>query len=143
MKPNDEIKKFMAAELAAGVTLSEVQNVINERFGCKLTFMDIRILAAEIESIDWSSRDPAPVEPKADEPAAAGEAAPGGKTKIETSKILRPGTLAGGTVKFASGASAEWFVDQRGQLGLDKVKGEPTETDVSEFQQELQKLFGR
>ncbi len=141
MNQDIEIKKFMAAELAAGRTLSEIQNAINEKFGCKLKFMDVRILAAELENVDWGKNDP--VEPVKEEPAEAAPAPASGVTKIETSKILRPGAMAGGSVTFISGASAEWYVDQYGQLGLDKVKGEPDEADIKDFQVELQKLFSR
>ncbi len=136
-----EIKKFMAAELAAGRTLSEIQNSVNEKFDCTLKFMDIRVLAAELEDVDWGKNDP--VEPVREEPEEASPAAGSGVTQIETSKILRPGAMAGGTEVFISGASAEWYVDQYGRLGLDKVKGEPTEEDVKDFQTELQKLFSR
>lgn len=141
MNQDIEIKKFMAAELAAGRTLSEIQNAINEKFGCKLKFMDVRILATELENIDWGKDDP--VEPVKEEPAEVAPAAASGVTKIETSKILRPGAMAGGSVSFISGASAEWYVDQYGRLGLDKVKGEPDEADIKDFQSELQKLFSR
>ena len=142
MNQDIEIKKFMAAELAAGRTLSEIQNAINEKFDRKLKFMDVRILAAELANIDWGKNDP--VEPVKEEPQAqAAPAAGTGVTKIETSKILRPGAMAGGSVTFISGASAEWYVDQYGRLGLDKVKGEPDEADIKDFQTELQKLFSR
>lgn len=142
MSDNPEIKQYLAEALKNGISLSEAQNLINEKFGVKLTFRDVRILAAELDSVDWRSRDP---EPPKEEAEAAPEAVPAGtgKTVVEASKVLQPGTLASGTVTFGSGASAEWFVDQRGQLGLDKVKGEPTDEDVKDFQLELQKLFGR
>ena len=51
--------------------------------------------------------------------------------------------MAHGPVKFASGASGEWVIDEFGRLGLDKVSGQPTENDIAEFQTELRKLFER
>ena len=88
---------------------------------------------------------PAEAAPAADNAAApADEAAPAtGKTKVEMSRVVRPGAAAEGTVSFGSGASAVWVIDQLGRLGLEKVVGEYTENDIREFQQELARLFGR
>lgn len=154
------IKRFVAQKLHEGVKLSDIQNMLAEELDCKMTFLDLRLMAAELEDVDWSKFDPA--EKKADVPAeaepAAGaesaaeaadessEAAPAaeaGKTTVELSRLTRPGAMAHGTVQFGSGASAEWLIDEMGRLGLDKVSGEPTENDIAEFQVELRKLFGR
>ena len=63
-----------------------------------------------------------------------------GETVVEISKLVRPGAAVSGSVKFASGVTAEWFLDQMGRLGLDAVKGgEPTREDIAAFQQALQK----
>ena len=160
MNQNLEMKKFMSEKLAEGLSLSDIQKLIAEKFGRKLTYMDIRVMASELDNVDWDAHDPKaqekakaaakkaeedknpdePVDPAVDSVPADGP----GKTVVELSKVVRPGTMAGGTVKFGSGVTAEWFVDQTGRLGLDKVKGgEPNETDVRDFQQELQKLFER
>ncbi len=144
MSDDMEIKRFMAQALADGKSLSEVQNMVNAEFSAKYTFMDIRILAAELENIDWSANDPVPEpeqEPAGEEPPQTGAA--DGKTVVESSPVLRPGTVAGGTVKFGSGATAEWFIDQTGRPGLDNVSGEPTEQDVIDFQNELRAMFAR
>ena len=65
----------------------------------------------------------------------------GGTTKVEISKLVRPGTAISGTVTFASGAHGEWYVDQMGRLGLslDDGSSKPTQDDVRKFQMELQK----
>ena len=112
--------------------------------------MDVRILAAELDGIDWQAKDPTPPARPApddndgtadpDTGAETGEATPG-KTVVELNKVVRPGALAEGTVRFASGASAVWVIDQFQRLGLDKVEGKPTESDIQDFQDELQKLF--
>lgn len=135
-----EIKKFIAQELNNGVNLSHVQDMVAEKFGVKYTFFEMRMLAAELENVDWKKLDPEP--PKAKEEAPAAAPAPGtGVCKVERSKLARPGALASGTVIFGSGATAEWILDQTGRLGLDKLVGEPTEEDFQEFQTELKKLF--
>ena len=138
-----EIKKFMSAKLAEGVSLSHLQDMVNEKFGTRMTFMEIRILASELEDVDWAARDPQKPEPEKKAEKEEPPAAPAGATKVEMSKIMRPGALAEGTVVFKSGASAIWFVDQTGRLGLDQVKGEPSEEDFADFQTELQKLFSQ
>ena len=153
------IKRFVAQKLHEGVKLSDIQNMLAEELDCKMTFLDLRLMAAELEDVDWSKFDPA--EKKAEAPAeaepaagaesaaeAAGEndepaPAAAGKTTVELSRLTRPGAMAHGTVQFGSGASAEWLIDEMGRLGLDKVSGEPTENDIAEFQVELRKLFGR
>jgi hypothetical protein len=143
-----EIKKFTAAELAAGVSLSDIQNHINAEFKTSLTYMDVRILASTLD-VDWRSLDPnAKKEEAVEEDAAVEEAAeevsetaPAG-TVVEVSPIARPGMMFSGSVKFASGSSAEWYVDNTGRLGLENLVGDkPNENDVKEFQIELDKAI--
>ncbi len=168
----NEIKHFMAEKLADGITLSEIQSLVNAEFKQNMTYMDIRIMASELE-VDWKKFDP---EKKVEAPAEAGaapaenvapaeadsaeDAAPAENTAaapempdlsdtvIEVSKIARPGMMFSGSVTFANGATAEWFLDNMGRLGLDDLQGEnPSEEDVRKFQialqLELRKLMGR
>ena len=113
-----EVKRFMAGEIAKGTSLSDLQQLVNEKFNQKLTYMDIRIMASELDGIDWNAHDPkAQAKAKAEEKAAAKEAdgaeeadggdalepdveaEPGdGKTVVEVSKLVRPGTALSGTV---------------------------------------------
>jgi hypothetical protein len=139
---NNEIKKFMAMELNNGTSLSDIQKLLADEHETKITFLDLRILASELENIEWEKPEEATDEDneKTEETEVA-EKATG--TVVEVSKLIRPGAVANGSVKFASGASAEWILNQQGQLGLDKAKGEPTEDDIREFQAELQKVFAQ
>lgn len=143
MSSNDlKIKRFIAQKLAEKESLSNIQKLVNEEFGTKLTYMEIRILASELEDVDWKAFDPAPV--KKDEEAEVEEALPASGTVVEVSKLVRPGTALSGTVTFRSGSKAEWYVDSYGRLGIENLQGEnPTEEDVREFQKELQKQLGR
>ena len=157
------IKRFMAQELQKGESLSEIQKLVNEKFSLRMTYMEIRILASELESVDWKALDPRAqaeaakkakeeaekkadgTEPGADIPEAEDEptaAAPaGGKTVVKLSKLARPGMMLSGTVKFASGSTAEWYVDNMGRLGLENLKGEkPTPEDIEAFQIELENV---
>ena len=164
MENEVEIKRFMAEQLQQGLSLSEIQQLVNDKFKVKMTYMDIRILASELDSIDWKALDPRAQaeaakkakeesEAKAAEAAAPGpeaeDAVPGtaaapagqGSTVVELSKIARPGMMLSGTVKFASGSTADWYVDQMGRLGLENLKGEkPTPEDVEAFQIELENV---
>jgi len=159
------IKRFMAQELQKGESLSEIQKLVNEKFSQHMTYMEIRILASELESVDWKALDPRAqaeaakkakeeAEKKAAETAEAGDGTPetaegdapaapagAGKTVVELSKLARPGMMLSGTVKFASGSTAEWYVDNMGRLGLENLKGEkPTPEDIEAFQVELENV---
>ena len=167
---NDEIKALIAQRVSEGISLSRIQDELTEK-GTRMTYMELRMLASEIESANWSRLDkeqpkketpveeaapqpideedgeeeddldlpPEPAEENATEPASDKVR---GKTVVELSKLMKPGTIANGTVKFGSGVTADWFLDQTGRLGLSKTSGKPDEIDIMEFQEELQKIFG-
>ena len=144
MDNTNEIKKFMAEKIAENIPLSDIQSMVNEKFNTRMTFMDIRIMASELE-VDWQKQEKVeePVKVEEAKPAeeADAEKAPA-KTTVELNKIVRPGAIASGTVNFASGVYAEWYIDNSGRLGLDKVVGgKPTEQDIEDFQVEMQKIF--
>ncbi len=134
-----EIKKFMAEELNNGVSLSNIQDQIAEKFGVKYTFLEMRMLAAELEDIDWQKLDPAT--PKKEEKIEPQPQPGDGVTRVTRNTVVRPGAVASGSVSFGSGASAEWLLDQYGRLSLDNEVGTPTEDDVKAFQDELRKMF--
>ena len=148
-----EIKRFVAAKLAEGESLSDIQNMVNAEFDQHMTYMDLRILASSLD-VDWQALDPnakkaaVPADdaaPAQDEPPAAAPDAPApdaapGDTVVEVGKLARPGMMLSGTVKFASGSTAEWYVDGMGRLGLENLVGaKPTQDDLEKFQIELDK----
>ena len=162
----NNIKIFMAEKIAAGVSLSDIQNMVNAEFKQNLTYMDIRIMASELE-IDWQQLNPQKEAAVEDvtaveaakkteevpaEEAPAEEAAPGmpdlSDTKIEISKIARPGMMFSGSVTLANGSTADWYLDNMGRLGVDNLQGDqPGQEDIEKFQialqLELRKLMGR
>ena len=161
----NSIKIFMAEKIAAGVSLSEIQNMVNAEFKQNLTYMDIRIMASELE-IDWQQLNPkkeaavedvtaveAPAPAETPAPDASAEAAAPGMpdlsdTKIEISKIARPGMMFSGSVTLANGSTADWYLDNMGRLGVDNLQGDqPGQEDIEKFQMalqiELRKLMGR
>lgn len=143
----DAIKVFMAEQIAEGISLSDIQNNVNEKFSCKMTYMEIRILASSLD-VDWKARDPQPAaqpeaeDASADAAAEAPDTVSDGKTVVEVNKLVRPGTALSGTVKFASGSTADWYVDQMGRLGIENLQGDqPTQEDVQAFQIELERAI--
>ena len=151
MNSSDEkkVKELLARYIADGITLSEAQNLINAELKLGLTYMDIRIIASTLE-IDWKKDDPHPAkeeEPQADDvaetdDAVSGEESAGNGTVVEISKLVRPGFMLSGTVKFASGSTADWYIDNANRLGLENLVGEkPTQEDIQLFQMELQRAI--
>ena len=155
-----QIASFMSEELAKGTGLSQLHAMVNEKFQTKLTYMDIRIIASELQ-IDWNATDPKAIaaakekakkeaEAKAAEEEAAraaengeapADAAPG-KCSITVNKVNPPGIFASGSVTFSSGTTADWYVDQTGRPGISNLKGEPpTQQEAEEFMMELQKVL--
>ncbi|OGV32453.1 MAG: hypothetical protein A2020_02040 [Lentisphaerae bacterium GWF2_45_14] len=161
------IKKIIAEQLTKGVSLSDIHKLLYDEHKIRMTFMDLRLMASEIENIDWSKSDTKATAVSsavdAEESIAedetsleddeiteddGGDALPGtdsgaegprGVTSVEVNKIARPGAVLSGSVNFGSGASAEWVLDQMGRIALTKAVGKPDEQDVKEFQVELQK----
>lgn len=164
----NEMKAFVAERLANGVSLSDIQKQLGEK-GVIIRFLDLRLMASELENVDWTklNKKEAPKEadlktaqPNPPQQASEDEfeeenfdedadapdeeetpADGGGATVVELSKVVRPGAVASGSVKFASGITAEWILDQHGRLGLDKPTGKPTPADIKGFQMELERLL--
>ena len=99
------IKRFVAKKLHEGVKLSDIQNMLAEELECKMTFLELRLMAAELEDVDWEKFDPtekketveeaAPIAentvPAAEAPAAdeAAPAAAAGKTNRRMGKLCK------------------------------------------------------
>ena len=139
---HDEIKAFIADRTREGHNLSKIQDMLAEQ-GVKMTFMELRLIASEIETSFWQNAEPQPeAAPEADAPAADdGKAAPRGRTTVTIDQLARPGFLATGGVSFGSGASGNWLLDQMGRLMFEKLEGKPDRQDLQEFQLELQRMF--
>ena len=127
------------------MSLSDAQTMINSELKVALTYMDIRIIASTLD-VDWKKSDPHPVKSEEDAPAeentdtAAGNPDEAGKTIVEISKLVRPGMALSGSVKFASGSKADWYLDRTGRLGLENLVGDqPTQEDIQLFQMELER----
>lgn len=166
----NEIKDFIVEKTLEGMAMTAIQDALAEA-GVKIKFMELRLLAAECDAVLEKKRQekaaaeakaaaanaektaaaaPAPAQvPAVPAPAAApaetaeAPAGPRGETTVTVSPIQRPGYLACGMVTFGTGGTAEWFLDQSGQLALDNLKGpEPDRQDQQEFVRELKKVLG-
>ena len=170
---HEQIKQFVAERVAEGISLSKIQDELTAQqvkiTFMELRLIASEIDTEELEKLDKKAEvkkeEPAPAAPAApaedipaeapaapaDEPEevpatpeeAPVEDAPRGPTVVEISKLAMPGTVMNGSVKFGSGVTADWFLDQMGRLALDKVEGgKPNEKDIQEFQIELRKMLG-
>ena len=53
-----EILKIIAEHLEQGLTLNEIHKILSSEHSVKMTFMELRLLSADIENMDWSKFDP-------------------------------------------------------------------------------------
>ena len=66
---HDEIKAFIADRTREGHNLSKIQDMLAEQ-GVKMTFMELRLIASEIETSFWQKAEPQPEPaPEQDKPA--------------------------------------------------------------------------
>jgi hypothetical protein len=141
MTLSDEHKATISTWIEAGANLPEIQKRLKEELGISLTYLETRLLADDLK---LRLKEPErPVEHAVDTlKDAAGEApAALGKVSVTIDQITRPGALVSGRVTFSDGEKAEWYLDQTGRLGLNaNTPGyRPTQTDVAEFQMELER----
>jgi hypothetical protein len=79
---------------------------------------------------------------KAAPPARPGK---GGSVSVSVDRVVKPGSLVSGTVRFSDGVSGSWFLDRLGQLALQTAKQgyKPSGSDLHAFQSELRKALER
>jgi hypothetical protein len=157
MMLNDAQRQQVAAWIAAGAKLSEIQNRLAAEFGLRLTYMDVRLL---VDDLKLTPKDQEPAKPAAPLAAPANKPAPPpdphesdtellpaeapppgpGGVSVTVDKIARPGAIVSGKVTFSDAQQADWYLDQTGRLGLvAKQPGyKPSPMDVQEFQVALQ-----
>lgn len=146
----DEAQKQKITQwIEEGLKLSDIQSRISSELGIQLTYMEARFLMDDL-GVKPKDKEPPP-EPKTPTtpPAEAAEAAtPGtaaGNVSVGVDQVTRPGALVSGKVTFSDGKQAEWYLDQMGRLGVvPKEEGyKPSQTDIMEFQAELQNQLAR
>jgi len=147
-------RKKVAAWIADGATISQIQSRLASELNQKLTYMEVRFL---VDDLKLTPKDPEP--PKVAAPVA--EAAkpvdkknsppptepPGarGGVSVTVDQLARPGAIVSGKVAFSDGQQADWHLDQTGRLGvLPRQPGyKPSAADVQQFQAALEKEISR
>jgi len=158
MNLNESQQKTVAAWVAEGMKLSEIQNRLASEFGLRLTYMEVRFL---VDDLKLKLKDPerpkapiptlpspaaAPVDEVAEGASAPAEPAPtGGQVAVTVDQLARPGALVSGKVKFSDGMSADWYLDQTGRLGVvpQQTGYKPSAPDVQEFQMALEREMAK
>ena len=152
MNLDESQRNKVAAWIADGLKLSEIQNRIVSELGLRLTYMEVRLL---VDDLKLTPKDPeppkpapvpdapammpapvpSPLAPLADEPTK-----PVGGVSVAVDQLARAGTLVSGGVTFSDGQRADWYLDQAGRLGVSPVQQgyKPSAADVQQFQIALQ-----
>lgn len=164
MQLDNSQKQTVTAWLEQGLGLSEIQKRLAADLGLKLTYMEVRLLLADLNLTPQDQEPPVPPDkpavPSPGPGAAAAPVGPGGtptaapappaadgtgRVSLTVDQVTRPGCLASGQVTFSDGQAGEWYMDQMGRLGVaPKLKGyRPSPQDVQEFQLALESQLAR
>lgn len=145
MTLNESQKKQVADWVASGLKLSEIQERLATEFGLRLTYMEVRLLLADL-NLMLKETEPPPGEkqPKQDKPEPTQPAQTGG-VNVTVDQLAQPGALISGKVTFSDGQRASWYLDQLGRLGVipEKQGYRPSAADMERFQLSLESELAR
>lgn len=143
----DVQKQKVVDWIQQGLKLSEIQTRLDTELGVRLTYMEVKMLLAELE---LRPKDQEPAKPAATlgspaEPTPSPAGAPpaeanlggthdlddsgaltpddlsstlGGNVSVTIDTITRPGSMVSGKVTFSDKKTADWYLDQYGRLGM-------------------------
>jgi hypothetical protein len=148
-------REKVAAWVAEGLKLSEIQNRISSELGLRLTYMDVRLLVDDLKLVPKDTESPKAVPTtlgSASNPtkstmdsgktgtASPAAPAPASGVSLSVDQLARPGAIVSGKVVFSDGNQAEWYLDQTGRLGLvpQQAGYRPPAADVQQFQLTLE-----
>jgi len=156
MNLDETQKKKVAAWVAEGLKLSEIQSRLAAEFGLRMTYMETRLLLDDLKLTpkDAESAKPAAVSNNQRTAAATGTPAESegskqrpntGGVSVTIDQIARPGALISGQVTFSDGNTATWYLDETNRLGIvPQQEGyRPTPADVQRFQAALEEELSR
>ena len=166
MNLDEAQKKKVAAWIAEGLTLSEIQSQLAAECGLRLSYLEMRLLMDDLRLKPTDRELPKTAPPVVgsaagetaplvtDKPQAAAEDKTGiketppsgvGGVSVVVDQLARPGALVSGKVTFSDGKSADWYLDQFGRLGVvPKEQGyKPSQADIQTFQGELEKQMAK
>jgi len=147
-------RKQVAAWIADGAKLSEIQTRLASELGLKFTYMEVRLLVDDLKLIPKDPEPPKvvapppeaakPVAEKTAPPPAPAASAPGG-VSVTVDQLARPGAIVSGKVAFSDGQQADWYLDQSGRLAVapKQLGYKPSAADVQQFQAALEKEISR
>ena len=162
MNLDEAQRQKVAAWIADGLKLSDIQNRLLAECGLKMTYMEVRLLVDDLKLVPKDPEPPKPATPigqalasgagpaAAAKPAAApaagpvsqpGEAPRGtGDVSVTVDQLARTGAIVSGKVTFSDGNAADWYLDQTGRLGVvTKQPGyKPPAADMQKFQMALE-----
>ena len=156
---NEERNRVIMEKLNEGMSLSDVQKFLERECGLRMTYFDLRMLAADLQ-VDWEKQDrpkadtsidvskapvqrpqPPPPQPQegadddeqpedgGEEQATPAPAPADGHSAIVLDETPIPGAAVSGTVTFPSGASGRWVLTRDGRFGLEPDEGSAQPTE--------------
>lgn len=168
MQFTEEQKQTIQKWAAEGLGLSDIQKRIASEWGISMTFMDVRLLVIDLacnikdkptpkdsKPLPQSKPGPDGLDNEFDQPenpATDGDdmmdpsaPASAGNVSVTLDRIMKPGAIVSGTVRFSDGVNAAWSLDQFGRLALhaDKPGYAPPQQDIASFQIELRNILSR
>jgi len=143
-----------------GTDLSDIQKLLGSELDVRVTYLETRFLLddlsieiakepepepepePEVEEAPESTGEEGPGDPEADlpaEPTLDGDAS----ATVTIDTVQRPRAIVSGRVTFDGGESVAWWLDQMGRLRMDTDNTEfkPSESQLMEFQRELQRAI--
>jgi hypothetical protein len=151
MSLDETQRKQVAAWIAEGLKIADIQKQMETQWGLRQTYLEVRLLVDDLKLVPKDPPPPPPPPaPTAKEAAPAGEelpprGLPASKVRVTLDQITRVGSMASGKVKFSDNKMAEWYLDQMGRLALaPSEKGyKPSAADLQDFQIALQSELER
>ncbi|HEY5911858.1 MAG TPA: hypothetical protein VJA21_14745 [Verrucomicrobiae bacterium] len=154
MQLDEAQRKKVAAWVAEGLKLSEIQNRLSSELGLRLTYMEVRMLVDDLKLVPKDLEPAKPAGPLLNAGAAsaappAGKAgakeapvaapSPTGGVSVTVDQLTRPGAVVSGKVTFSDGNRADWYFDQTGRLALASQQPgyRPPAEDLQQFQAAL------
>jgi hypothetical protein len=147
MNLDETQRKQVAAWIAEGLKIGDLQKRMEAQWGLRLTYLEVRLL---VDDLKLTPKDPPAPPPPHQTATKAGESLPppdlpAGNVRLTLDQITRAGAMISGKVKFSDGKSADWYLDQMGRLGMAPAeKGyKPSAADLQDFQAALQSELER
>jgi len=156
MELKNEQQEALEKWISDGLSLSSIQVQLNEKFSLSLTYMEVRFLVDDLNLILQDKPELSDAVPNenlgsenqiapGDSDNAAEDLGGGGddfgsSLIVEVDRLMKPGAVVSGTVKFSDGVNSSWSIDQFGRLELNPSQEgyQPSAEDLQAFQKELQ-----